>query len=58
MLEKLLNFQQDLEDTFTLDCSPEDVKQDKEAYKLYKKLKKQRKYIDKIKRITDKHIIK
>ena len=58
MITKLLNFQQDLEDSFLLDCSLEDVKQNKEAYKLYKKLKKQRKYVDKIKRITEKHIIK
>lgn len=58
MITKLLNYQQDLEDSFKLDCSPEDIESNKEASKLYKKLKKSRKYIDKIKRITDKYIIK
>ena len=54
MLEKLLNYQRDLEYSFTLDCSTEDIKQNKEATKLYKKLKKSRKYVDKIRKITDK----
>ena len=54
MIAKLLNYQRDLEDSFALDCSPEDIKQSKEATKLHKQLKKSRKYIDKIKNITDK----
>lgn len=58
MITKLLNHQQELEDSFRLDCSAEDVETNKEAYKLYKKLKKQRKYVDKIKRITERQILK
>ena len=58
MITKLLNYQQELEDSFRLDCSPEDVDIFKEAYVTYKKIRKSRKYIDKIKRITEKYIIK
>ena len=57
LLKPLVEHQRDVEDSFKLDCSFEDVKTDKEAYKLYKKLKKQRKYVDKIIKITNKHII-
>ena len=34
MITKLLNYQQELEDSFRLDCSPEDVDIFKEAYLL------------------------
>lgn len=35
-------YQQDLEDAFWLDCSTEDIKNDKEVKKMFKQLKKQR----------------
>lgn len=38
-------YQQDCEDAFRLDCSEEDVKNDKEAKKLFKQLQKQRKCV-------------
>lgn len=40
---KFLEYQQDLEDSFKLDCSNEDLKTDKEAKRCYKVLKKYRK---------------
>ena len=58
MITKLLNYQQELEDAFRLDCSPEDLDIFKEAYVTCKKIVKSRKYVDKIQRITEKHIIK
>ena len=58
LIKPITDYQQDLECAFKLDCSPEDIKQDKEAAKLYKKLKQQRKYVDKIKRITERQILK
>ena len=58
MITKLLNYQQELEDTFRLDCSSEDLNIFKEAHMTYKKIRKSRKYIDQIKRITEKYIIK
>lgn len=54
MITKLLNYQQELEDSFRLDCSPEDVDIFKEAYVAYKTLRRQRKRVEKIKRLTDK----
>lgn len=55
MIAKLLTYQQDLEDSFKLDCSPEDVDIFKEAYVVYKRLRRQRKCVDKIKRLVDKY---
>lgn len=37
---KFLKYQQDLEDSFKLDCSKEDLKADKEAKRCYKVLRK------------------
>lgn len=54
MITKLLNYQQELEDTFILDCSSEDLDIFKEAYVTYKILRRQRKRVEKIKRLTDK----
>jgi hypothetical protein len=46
--------QQDLEDAFRLDCSEEDIKSDKEAKKLFKQLKKQRKHTHKMEKLYQK----
>lgn len=58
LTKSLANYQQDLEYAFKIDCSPEDIKQDKEAAKLNKKIIKSRKSIDRIKKITEKLVLK
>ena len=58
MLKPLVEYQKDLEDAFKLDCSPEDLDIFKEAYVCYKKIVKSRKCVDKIKRITERRILK
>ena len=47
-------YQQDLEDAFKLECSEEDVENNKEAKKLFKWLQKQRKYVNKIEKLQQK----
>ena len=42
-MTKFLKYQQDLEDSFRLDCNEEDIKTDKEAKRCYKVLKRYRK---------------
>ena len=46
--------QKDLEDTFLLDCNPEDIKNDKEAKKAFKVIRKQGKFIKKIYKVFSK----
>ena len=58
LIKPITDYQQDLEFAFKLDCSLEDIKQDKEAAKLNKEIKKSRKYVDKIKKITEKLVLK
>jgi hypothetical protein len=50
MMKKIdwLAYQQDMEGAFWLECSEDDLKEDKEAQALYKWLIKQRRRIEKI----------
>lgn len=50
------NYQRECEDAFRLECSEEDIKSNKDAKKLYKRLKKQRRYIKKVERLINKII--
>ena len=43
--------QQDCEDAFWLDCSEEDIKNDKEAKKIFHQFQKQRKYTEMMDRL-------
>ena len=47
-------YQQELEDAFKLECTAEDIKNDKYAKQLYKKIKKQVALAKKINRLTRK----
>lgn len=49
-----LSYQQDMESAFWLDCNEEDVKENAEARALYKYLLKQRRCIEKIKKLETK----
>jgi hypothetical protein len=56
MMKKIdwLAYQQDMEGAFWLECSEEDLKEDKDAKLLYKWLAKQRKRIEKITKLEKK----
>ena len=53
IIEPLLSYQQELEDSFRLDCSPEDLDIFKEARVCYKKIRKSRKYVNKIRKLVE-----
>lgn len=49
-------YQRDCEDAFWLDCSEEDIKKDKEVTKVFKQLKKQRRWAQMMERLYQKMI--
>lgn len=50
---KIKQWQQECEDALRLDCSLEDIKIVPEARKLWKFLKKQRRYVNLVQRLED-----
>ena len=48
----ILAFQNEMEDAFRLDCNKEDIKSDKDAKKLFAYIRKSRRKVNRIDRLT------